>query len=353
MAKSIAAERAPAGLSARELAPYLVWTLLVAGLGEMFLFRLLSRVGVHIPKQGNVLEVYEALVRAGNFAFNVASVVVFGVVGLLAYLAIKRWSNRSSLVASAPALVMAFAGLSFLLAFLQEDAAIKFVYGLFSVGVMLLLLAAGLSDRSAGGWRKAAMTAIVVAYLGSQYHTLSNQGYQALGIAATPPATRALLEIAELVIVANAFLVFAGWSGVSLRLRSWRPFGLPLLFAGALMLGFVGAYRGEDSSTAAILSLWTIGLTLYLPLPAYVLALGVYGAATVACLRSHDPVRRWDGVAFALLPVAGLTLEMGYQHLVAIVVLLILTRNIVGNEEIQPALSRRKWAEEGEPALAG
>lgn len=80
-----AASTTSAALTVESLAPYALWTLLAAGLGELFLYRMLSRVGVHIPKDGLVLDVYSSLVRAGSFAFNVSSVAVFLALGLLAY----------------------------------------------------------------------------------------------------------------------------------------------------------------------------------------------------------------------------------------------------------------------------
>ena len=179
------------------------------------------------------------------------------------------------------------------------------------------------SDRP----RRAIVGLIVLAYLASLYYTLANHAYRALGLAEAPPGTTRALEVAELLVVVNAFVVFWAWSGVRRGLK-WRPSWLQAAAAALLIVAFSGAYRGEDSSAAAILSLWTMGLTLYLPLALYALALGLYGATIVALLGQarHDPGRAWDAVALGLLPVAGLTLDLTYQHLVALVALLLLAR---------------------------
>ncbi len=325
MQKNPAIAAPAAGISVRSLAPYALGTLLAAGLGELFLYRMLSRVGVHIPKNGAVLDAYDALVEVGSFAFNVSSVMVFVALGLLAFAAAQRWSRRPAPLTATPALVAILGALSLLLAFVEEGESAKLAYGALSAGVMLLLALLAWTDRDADAGRRAVITLIVLAYGAAQYYTLANQAYRALGIAASPPGTARALEVAEAMVVANAFLVFWVWSGVRRGLL-WRPSpaqGLAALLAVAV---FIAAYRGEDGSTASILSLWTLGLTLYLPLPLYVVALALYGAAVVACLARarHEPAALWDTAALGLLPVAGLTLEMTYQHLVAVVALLLL-----------------------------
>src|SRR3990170_3187905 len=120
-----AAVPAPASptLTLQSLAPYVLWTLLAAGLGEMFLYRMLSRVGVHIPKEGLVLDAYDALVRLGSFAFNVSSGMVF-------------------------------AALSFLLSFVNEGDSAKLTYGSLSAGIMLLLATLAWTDGQSDAPRK-------------------------------------------------------------------------------------------------------------------------------------------------------------------------------------------------------
>ena len=328
MQKSVAASRpANAALTIDSLAPYALWTLLAAGLGELFLYRMLSRVGVHIPKEGLVQDVYTSLVRAGSFAFNVSSIAVFLALAVLAYGCARRWDGRRPLLAATPPLVAAFGAVSLLFAFVDEGESAKLAYGAFSAGLMLALAAIAWTDGRADFGRKATVALIVLAYLFAQYYTLSNQAYRALDLPVAPPATARALEVAELLVVATALLAFWRWSGVRAGLR-WHPSPVQVAVAGLLVFAFLGAYRGEDSSTAAILSLWTVGLTLYLPLPVYALALGLYGAALVACLgrARRDPAFMRDAIALGLLPVAELTLELTYQHMVALVALLLLVQ---------------------------
>ena len=317
---------ANSGLSVPALLPYALWALLAAGLGELLLYRTLSRVGVHIPKKGAVLDAYDALVRLGSFAFDVSSVLVFVALGLLAYTAARRWDGRTALAAVTPALIATVGVVSLLLSFWDEGPTARFAYGVLSAGAMLALAAQAWVQRGREPLRAAVVGLVVLAYLAAQYQVLAHQAYQALELSALPPTTTTLLELAELLVVANAFVVFWAWSGVREGTR-WRPSRLQLATVGLLAVLFLGSYYGgEDSSTPAILSLWTLGLTLYLPLPLYALALGLYGAALAHALhgglRGKAPIA--DGIALALLLVGGLTLETTYQHMVALVALLLL-----------------------------
>ena len=317
--------------SGASLAPYVLWPLLAAGLSELVLFRTLSRVGVHMPKQGIVLDVYELLVQLGSYAFNVSSIAVVVAVALVAYAALRGEFGRQPLLAAVAPALAALVGISVLFAFTEEGPAGKLVYGLMSAAIMIALAGEAYAGRRLAPLRSLVVMITVLAYLGAQYHVLAAQAYQVMGLTADPPAGMPALEAAEALVLLNAFLIFWGWSGVRLRPDA-RPTLLQLGVAGLLIVLFVGSYYGRpDSSTAAILSLWSLGLTLYLPVPLYALAVGLYGATLAHCLAQARRGGRppWDAVALGLLPVAGLTLELTYQHLVALLVLSLL---LVGHE---------------------
>ena len=315
--------------SPTSLAPYVLWPLLAAGLSELILFRTLSRVGVHIPKEGAVLNIYEVLVQAGSYAFNVASIAVVVAVAMIAYGALRGELGRHPLLAAVAPAVAAFVGISVLFAFVQEGTAARLLYGLMSAAIMLALAGEALRRPALAPLRCAVVVVTVLAYLSAQYHVLAAQAYQVMGLTSDPPGSMPALEVAEALVLVNAFLIFWGWSGVRLRSAA-RPTLLQVSVAGLLLILFLGSYYGRpDSSTAAILSLWSLGLTLYLPVPIYGLALSLYGATLARCLvqarRGVEPL--YDAVALGLLPVAGLTLELTYQHLVALLALSLLVAN--------------------------
>jgi len=63
----------------------------------------------------------------------------------------------------------------------------------------------------------------------------------------------------------------------------------------------------------AILALWTTGLSLFLPFPLYLLALGLYLVTLLSCWRSGDAF--WPGAGLLVLLLAGYMPEATYQHL--------------------------------------
>lgn len=326
--ESIRLDRQPLSLpSLASVAPYVLWPLLIAGLGELILFRTLSRVGVHIPKEGVVLGAFNALTEGGSYAFNVASVATLVALLVLSAAVLKgQFGRRPLATAAAPALI-GLAAASVLLSLIQEGPAARLVFGLVALAVMLALAGQALIDRRQKPMRSIVVFTIVLTYLSAQYHVLALDAYQALGVRSSPPAGIATLEVAEALVVLNAFLVFWVWSGIPLRAAS-GPSIYQLVTVGTLIALFLGSYYGRpDSSTASILSLWSLGLTLYLPVPIYALALGLYGAAIVRCAhRAHgDEAATLDVIALGLLPVAGLTLELTYQYLIALTALLLLT----------------------------
>ncbi len=321
--------RSPAAArsSLLSLAPYVLWPLLAAGLSELILFRTLSRVGVHIPKEGAVLEVFGALVRVGSFAFNVSSVAVVIAVALLAYTASRgELGQRPIIMALAPA-IGAFVCLSVSFAFVAESGAAKLLYALISAAIMLGLAAEAWSARRMAPLRTLVIIVTVLAYVTAQYHVIASQAYETLRLHTEPPGAMLTLQIAEGLVLLNAFLIFWCWSGVRTG-RSNAPTRLQWSAGALLIVLFLGSYYGRpDSSTASILSLWSLGLTLYLPVPLYAIALGLYGVTLVRLVTRarRDERFLWDAAALGLLPVAGLTLELTYQHLTALLVLLLLT----------------------------
>ena len=101
------------------------------------------------------------------------------------------------------------------------------------------------------------------------------------------------------------------------------PNRLRLAVPTALSLLLLASYLA-NGSTSAILSLWTEGLTLYLPFPLYLAAFWLYAWTVVGCFQRRDGFA--VGCALLLLFVGGYALELTYQHLLAALALLVLTQ---------------------------
>ncbi len=140
--------------SAEDLLPYALGFLAAAGVAELLLLRTLSRVAVHIPKEGLVLSAYQALTRIGSFAFNMATILAVVALGL-ALLVLLSGQRRSegfrAPVAGALTLLLTWSVLLPLLRSAGEgsDEAAKLAFGLvFSVAVAALALPYVLSKRT-------------------------------------------------------------------------------------------------------------------------------------------------------------------------------------------------------------
>ena len=319
--------------SAEAVLPYALGFLTVAGVTELLLLRTLSRVAVHIPKQGLVLSPYQLLTGVGSFAFDLATILALVVLALALYALMRRerWQDSGHLLAvSGLALLLAWGVLFPLLrsaggpAGGPDDAA-KLAFGLaFSLVVVGLVLPYTLSRRATPA-RRIAVGLVAAAYLCGQYYTVS---YAAIGLlnAGGPPALASqVLTLGEVLVVVSAGAIFAAWgagtpagsrSGARLRLA------IPTAFSLLLLTSYLA-----NGSTSAILSLWTEGLTLYLPFPLYLAAFWLFGWTVVASFQRRDGFA--IGCALLLLFVGGYALELTYQHLLGAIALVVLTRPIL------------------------
>lgn len=291
------------GALLRQLATVLV----AAALLETGLLRLVSRVGVHVPREGVVSDGFEAASLVGSVAFNFASVLsIILVVVLLGALVLRIESGlgRASLAAISAAMLGGL-GLSLATGAAAADA-------LFGVAITLLVGILGLvlvrQDGMSGAGRLALLL-IVGAYFFYQYYALSYLAYRLLDYAAVPPLSIASLRLGEGLVVLAGGAVFWAW-GVG----RWRRMGVAGGAAVALVLLAITVGSLSPASTVSILALWTTGLSFFLSFPVYLLSLGLFLVTMVACWRSDDAF--WIGAGLFLLLVAGYMPEATYHHLV-------------------------------------
>ncbi|MDP2950486.1 MAG: hypothetical protein Q8P22_13245 [Chloroflexota bacterium] len=297
--------------------------LVAAGLTELLLLRMLSRVGVHIPKEGLVLEGYSLLTSLGSFAFNVATVLA-----PLSLVALTYLLTRSARVGPAALGIATLSGLlallfwSLVLPLVGTGPEANIAFGMTSAGLLVLLAAPYWTNGEVALARRIAVGLMVAAFLCSAYYTLSNTAYHLLGWTGSPPYGLPILGLGEALVVATGFAVFWAW-GSWRWLKEWRAHKMLLALPSIVAILLLGSYLA-NGSTSAILALWTTGLTLYLPLPLYLASFWLYLVTVSGCLGGGQ--RTYEGWALLLLLVAGYNLELTYQHLLAVVAVLVLTR---------------------------
>lgn len=341
--------------SAEALLPYALGFLAAAGVAELLLLRTLSRVAVHIPKEGPVLSAYQTLTGIGSFAFDLATILAVITLALALFM-MRRERRRDG------GFLLAMGALTLLLAWSvlfplfratsgsgggSPDGLARLAFGLaFSLAVVGLALPYVLSRRVTPAQRAAAGL-VAAAYLCSQYYGVSYAATGLLSASGPPFLASQVLALGEVLVVAGAVAIFTAWgpsrgpgfqAGPNRARRGWKALAtalceggfnlgsrssrLCLAIATALSLLFLAGYLA-NGSTSAILSLWTAGLTLYLPFPLYLAAFWLYGWTVVAAFqrRGGFPL----GCALLLLFVGGYALELTYQHLLAAIALVVFT----------------------------
>ena len=299
------------------LLPYLLAALAAAGLGELFFLRTLSRVGVHIPKEGAVLTAYDLLTSFGSLLFNLASVLA--VVAVLAVFPLLLRSSSPRRWAAVGGLTLLVAW-SLTLPFLGSDDLAQMAFGLAFSAVVLLLAVPYIAGGRAPVARRAAVGLAAGAYLCGQYYALSYAGYRLLGADGLPPLATQALGLGELLVVLAASAFYRGW-GRRQDAPDYGPPRLHIVLPTILSLALLASYAA-NGSTSAILSLWTEGLTLYLPFPLYLAAFWLFASVVISCLQRRSALA--VGCALLLLFVAGFALELTYQHLLAALALTLL-----------------------------
>jgi len=264
----------------REVRASLAWTLVLAVAAEFLLVRLLSRVGVYIPKAGPVLTLYEGSVVLGEVSFNLS----LGLAILVLILAV--WEQRP--VALALLLVLSTLWMGPVLP----------IFGL--LAGLLLLGARGLHQA-----RPALRPGLGLLLLAQAMHILAiglQRFWVESGLPAEAPGSIWLLRGAELLAALAPLAMAVGQ-------KPWRrPEARVLGAAGAATMA-LGAALWLQPDLTGVLAMFSLGFSLSWPAPLYALALG---AAVLAC-SSETGAHRFGLI---LLFLAGLGLNVNQQQVV-------------------------------------
>lgn len=247
-----------------------------AALLDLFIGRTLTRAAIHMPKSPFLLLMYQAVGVVGQFAFTVTGVLALVTLGVLIWRTRRQW----------------YGGLSLVLVGLGVSSLVFVVVpptGWLGVGYHTLVLAAvaliGAQARRSAElrvWIVPAM-AVVCGELYALSAALSNT------LAFNEPAALNLMffNLGEGFIVASSFVLWWALARGRANLRIWV-----LAFVPAL--AFAAMYLANPSITG-IMSIWSMGLSLWLPWPLYALSIWL---VTITLLVS------WRGegrIAFGIL----------------------------------------------------
>jgi hypothetical protein len=317
------------------LARYVAWGLAAAGGAEWLLGRTISRLTAAPPLEGPARTVVETLGWTGIALLSPS--FVLGVALFL--ICLHEASTRARVVGQ-----QRVAGVA-LVTYL-------FVYGVFTLAYSLLTilsrrpvetwlvvtfnllsliaiwwLAGWFSFRRSGSLAaRLAVVLVALAYTGWTYYVVREaMPYLVFGSAGFGLRMR---DAGELAAVLTPFALFAAiavpggqWRKLS---RWWLPVSLAAIFAIGNVVDMLA-----DQGFMGVFASWSLGLTLYLPWPLYATSLALFVYSILVCFSGQDGkapfANRNVGLGLLLLLYAGYYLQLTYQHMLAILSLMLLT----------------------------
>lgn len=334
--------------------------LLLAAFLELVLYRLVSRLGMHLSK---LAAKYEA-VRVTFKALSWSGFVLLDFVSMLAFLALvivllnktrsigTRRYDRILIPAVSLHLMLTIGFLFF------PPAMLGTVVHNVILWVILFVLAGGYLSVPRPWPQRAMLMSYVTGISGWLYYQVISTSYGLLGLLDAPPLAHEMNRLGEAMMVLASILVFWAYGGFSFRTTNKRQQRRTLIFAivssaAFLLLLFVDSLAGwYDPALAESLRKagegigWIfqmgMGYTFYLPFALYMVGLLAW-SYTVIKLLAMD---RYEGIGIGLMFMAGYALSLSHLSWMVILGMMLLTlerRRAVPQADTQAE----------EPALAG
>ena len=274
--------------------PHLLRWLAWAALLDWLVTRSLTRAAIFMPKSPAVIMAYQGISFIGQLASTLTVLLVMAALGWMAWQEVRRREARMVGVALCTLLAIS------LWALFQPAV------GWLAVAFQLLLIFC-LGTLVWRAWAavqaveiKIVVTLVALTLLASRLFQLLPALYEALSLAGPPPLTGALFNAGELLVLLSIAALWWAFGGGA----SWKVW-----LAGALLMAPYLIGRLLNPSMTGILAIWSTGLTLYLPWPAYAGALWLACVTVIACLRRDNPA----GWAIIFLAAGGYAGQLSYQ----------------------------------------
>ncbi len=318
---------------------YTIKLVLLAGFFELVLYRLVSRLGMHLSKVAEKHEwirvTFKTLSAIGFALLNIVSIFVFLALIVLLFnkIATRDLSGWSKVSVPSIALLLLLT-----IGFLIVPPAMlgSIVYNLLAFVALTWLVLEYLAGHQEWSHRVLAATYFLGISGWLYYQTLSTS-YGLMGILASPPLVHEVNRAGEAFMVLASILVFWAYGrGVSVRTRNKRQRRRALWFwsvAGALftMLLFMD-YVLELYDPALAQSVrkggegisWIfqmgMGYTFYLPFAFYVTGLLCWSYTVIKLIT----MGRLAGYGLGLMFIAGYALQLSHLTLMVILGLMLL-----------------------------
>jgi len=280
---------------------FLSW-LVVAALVDWLITRTLARSAIFVPKSPPVILVYQGFGLLGQLAATLSGLLVLVFLGWIAWRHL-RMGNEFVLPAAITGLVI----ISLIFLVFPPFGWLAVSYHLILMAVIAIVGWRAISQADSIS-KKTACLLVALTLLVSELYQLIPALYEAVQLPGPSTFTLFLFNAGELLVLLSSIALW--WAhGRPAAWRVWLAASLPAL-------AFI-AMRLANPAMTGIIAIWSTGLTLYLPWPAYALSLWLAGVTVLASLKRGDPA----GCAILLLAAGGYAPQLSTHAFLGIVAL--------------------------------
>jgi hypothetical protein len=279
--------------------------LAVVAVADWIFARTLSRSAIFMPKSPVILTGFQAMLTLGNFAANVTSLLAIAAMAWIAW-RLAQNGQRGLPIALGALLVINLGALIF-----APSALVAFTSHLLAMSAIVMIVRPIVS-RSHGAGQAVAVLVAAAAVFASEIHQAAAALSAIFNLSSPFSPGLVAFNVGEALVVASGFAF--GWWMRPHRGERWIWF-----VASLPAIAFVGFYLGAPS-ISNVITIWSLGLTLFLPWPLYALSLWAITAAMLTGLKRGHPI----GLAIPLLVAGGFASRLSTQLFLSLIALYLL-----------------------------
>ena len=319
---------------------YSLKCLLIAAFLELVLYRLVSRLGMHLSKLAEKYEAvrigFKVLSSLGFTLLNVTSILAFLVIFILIYQKMKStlWRGTYDKALIPMLLLLVVVTVSYLI--FPPAMLGSVIYNVISLGVLIVLMLEYMTTHKLLTQRLT-VGCFFLGICGWIYYQTLTTSYGLLGLVTAPPLVHEVNRTGEALMVLASILVFWAYGSTSLRTKNkqQRKWGLTLLISGGTIFFlllfldyFISLYSlkaAEDVRKAGEGIGWVfqmgMGYTFYLPFAFYMAGFICWSYTVIKLVI----IGRLAGYGLGLMFMAGYALQLSHLTLMVVLGLMLLT----------------------------
>lgn len=319
---------------------YALKFLLLSAFLELVLYRLASRLGMHMAKLAEKSEAvrltFKTLSALGFILLNVTSILLFLVLFILLIQKVRQTPWSGSVDRFLVPAVSLLAVLTVVYLIYPPAMLGAVIYNLVSLAILLLLTAEFFATHHLWGQR-ITVGCFVLGIMGWIYYQTVSTTYGLLGIVVPPPLVHEISRGGEALMVLASILVLWSYGSTSLftKNRTQRKWALTLLASGSatflavlyidFFLSLYNPALAEDARKAGQGIGWVfqmgMGYTFYLPFALYLAGFTCWAYTVVKLLV----IGRLAGYGLGLMFMAGYALQLSHLTFMVVVGFMLMT----------------------------